>query len=840
MKLDTFTAAHWASVLLPLRQLIASQGVHPGDVIVLVPYAQLMHEARQAWAASGEASFVPRFETTQNWASALQSAGLEAASFEPSTDDIRNDAACDWLTAASLLERAGLSAHKDVLAARVVEAAWSLARLAAAVPPSARSDWGQRHSEALAGGLDAPVLALESAVGQVAVAWAASSAYPTDVLFDASCSLLVVIEGFQPDPLGLALVALWQARDCPAQTLHFPEDSSHAAQAINLQAALDVEDEAERAAACVLARLATGLHPVALVAQDRVLTRRVQAMLSHYGLRVRDETGWKLSTTRAAASLVSLLRAAQWDASTDVVLEWLKNAPGLAAVNVSAAEAELRRAGLRQWQGIGPSQKVAFGLAEQCQLLLAPLQGRKPLALWLRNLRDALQATGQWQTLLNDVAGQALMDAMRLREGQETEFDAFKARMSLREFTAWVNQTLESASFTPEHPVDPQVIFLPLSQLLGRVVQAVVLPGADEIRMPVSPEPTGAWSPAQRALLGLPSREALAVSARAAWQHALCCAPIDVLWRTSEAGERLMPSGFVQTLLLVPGQTLAADARVHRAVLSQPTQWPAPSAQALPVAQLSATAYDDLRRCPYRFFALRQLRLQEPNEMDGELEKRDFGNWLHGLLRHFHEALVASPTADPAQRRSMLDAAADRSTREMHLSESEFLPFASAWPRVREGYLAWLTGHEVEGAKFVAAEVEREMPLGSITLVGKIDRLDRAADGSTLVIDYKAEARSKTAARIKSPQEDTQLAFYAALLDDDELAGAYVSLGEKEPTRSYLQTGLVELRDQLIESIVADMSRIADGAPLPALGEGAACDFCAARGLCRRDFVEVL
>jgi ATP-dependent helicase/nuclease subunit B len=339
-------------------------------------------------------------------------------------------------------------------------------------------------------------------------------------------------------------------------------------------------------------------------------------------------------------------------------------------------------------------------------------------------------------------------------------------------------------------------------------------------------------------VLGLPTRQALATAARAAWQYALRCAPIDVLWRTSESGERLMPSGFVQALLLVPGQAVAADARIQRSLLPQPTQLPAPSAQALQVTQLSATAYDDLRRCPYRFFALRQLRLQEPDELDGELEKRDFGNWLHGLLRHFHEALEASPTSDEETRRSMLDAAAERSTRDMALSECEFLPFAAAWPRVREGYLVWLTGHEAEGTKFMAAEAEREMPLGSITLIGKIDRLDRAADGSTLVIDYKAEARDKTAERIKSPQEDTQLAFYAALLDDDELAGAYVSLGEKEPTRSYVQTGIVALRDQLIDSIVADMSRIADGAPMPALGEGTACGFCAARGLCRRDFVE--
>ena len=71
---------------------------------------------------------------------------------------------------------------------------------------------------------------------------------------------------------------------------------------------------------------------------------------------------------------------------------------------------------------------------------------------------------------------------------------------------------------------------------------------------------------------------------------------------------------------------------------------------------------------------------------------------------------------------------------------------------------------------------------------------------------------------------------------DDTLAAVYVNLGEKEPTRTYDQPDIVELRDALIESIQLDMSRIAQGATLQALGEGKGCDYCAARGLCRKDF----
>ena len=128
------------------------------------------------------------------------------------------------------------------------------------------------------------------------------------------------------------------------------------------------------------------------------------------------------------------------------------------------------------------------------------------------------------------------------------------------------------------------------------------------------------------------------------------------------------------------------------------------------------------------------------------------------------------------------------------------------------------------------------MALGALTLVGKIDRIDRLADGSALVIDYKTEAPGTTAQRIKAGLEDSQLAFYAALLSDDTLAAAYLNVAEKEGSRSYRQEAIVDLRDQLLEGIVSDLTRIAEGHSMAALGEGKACEFCAARGLCRKDF----
>jgi ATP-dependent helicase/nuclease subunit B len=255
---------------------------------------------------------------------------------------------------------------------------------------------------------------------------------------------------------------------------------------------------------------------------------------------------------------------------------------------------------------------------------------------------------------------------------------------------------------------------------------------------------------------------------------------------------------------------------------------------------LTGSAYEDLRRCPYRFFALRQLKLQEADELESELGKRDFGNWLHLLLNTFQNALKNASNAPPDQqihaREAMINIAADEATKTLGLSAEEFLPFAAIWPRVRDGYLDWLATHEASGASYVEGEVWKRMSLGNIELVGKIDRIDHLPDGSRLVMDYKTEPASTTKDRIKEAGEDTQLAFYAALLDDDTLAAAYVNLGEKDITKTYPQPEIVDLRDDLMGGILSDMGRIAEGAPLPALGEGKACEFCAARGLCRKDF----
>ena len=824
-------------------------GAHPARTVVLVPYAQLMPWAQRYWALHHADGFSPRFETTRNWARQL-------AAFVPQGDDLAGDVARDTLTARALLDRAGLTAQRDMLAAPLQEAAMQLAAAVAAVAPPERAAWGAKARALLPDADEGSALRFEAVAARIALEWVLASRHATDVLFDPGVRLsvdaLVVLQGFQEDPLARALHAHWGEK-AVALSLTSAATQAQTRGHIALHAAQDAEDEAQRAAACVMAHVMAGRTPVALAANDRALTRRIRAHLASCGVAVRDENGWTLSTTRAAAQLMAALKACAWNASADEVLDWLKQSPTqdpeLAPTTLQSLERVLRKASVATWAAAAErhwDDKPA--LAAAVTLVQGWREGlRAPRALpqWLQALRALLVANGQWPALEADDAGARVLAALRLQAGQDAELEDWGAaarRMSLAEFTRWANEVLEAARFVPAQLADAPVIVLPMPQLLARPFAALVLPGCDEKRLQPSPEPLGDWTQAQRLAWGLPTRESLEAAQRAAWKHALQTPAVDVLWRTGdEGGEPLLASALVLALHLDGAGRAGADDRSPRTVAANPTARPLPDGSAMPVLRLSSTAYSDLRHCPYRFFALRQLGLQEAEELAAEVDKRDFGNWLHAVLQHFHEALLANPTDDPAQRVERMDTAAQAVTLQQGLGAGDFLPFAAGWPQVRDGYLRWLVQHERAGGHFRQAEVQTSQPLGTLQLVGTIDRIDAVSstgEPTPLVIDYKTENDTVTRKRIGAGAEDTQLAFYAALLSHDTLRAAYVNVGERGETQMHEQEEVVHLRDLLVEGIQHDFERIAAGYPMPALGEGMVCDYCVARGLCRKDFWE--
>ena len=832
----------WKNLLDEVRAHLQEVAAHPARSVVLLPFAQLVPLARRLWVEQFPQAFVPHFETTRSWAMAL-------AIDEPGATDLQFNPGRDALTAATLLDSAGLGAQREPLSAALLAQATQLGQVAASLSPDQRLDWATQARTVLPTTNDGP-LALEGALAQLALAWANSSGFAADALFSARANqaldALVIVSGVQHDLLADALAQHYaeKAFRLDAPMVEVPGQ-------VALHRCADGADEAERAAACVLHHLEAKRTPVALVANDRLLARQISALLAVRGVPLHDETGWKLSTTHAAAQLMALLRACAPQASTDAVLDLLKLSPALHTAAVRTLELQLRRDAIRRWAQV--EARWTKGDHGPWRLLTdarAAMAAPRPLHEWLGATRAALLALGLWQPMQLDAAGAALIDALDLSESAQADLADWppaQRRMGLPAFTRWVQATLEMATFRPPQTADAPVLILPLSQLLGRPLGALVLPGADEQRLPAAPEPTGPWSAAQRRVLRLPAREELQAAQQQAWLLALSVPHVDVLWRSGDDnGEPLMPSPLVQPLLgpdrlavvSLPDQT--PDPRAQRQLTPAPVTPPAPPATLAPaVSALTASAYAALRDCPYRFFAQRLLGRQDDGELEVDLDKRDFGTWLHAVLQSFHVALQADPGAD---RVALMDAAAHAATQAQALNEAEFLPFSANWPALRDGYLSWLTEHEHTGARFDAAERDAQTMLTDaalpvpLRLRGRFDRVDRLADGAAELIDYKTEDVAKTKARVKEGSGDTQLPFYALLAGEPGASAAYVNVSERQGTTSHVPPQLPELAVQLHAGIVHDMARMGAGAPLRPLGEGAVCDWCEARGLCRKDF----
>ena len=295
-------------LLAAIRAEMRQRQAHPARTVVLLPYAQLLPLASRLWATCCPDGFSPQFETTQNWSTRM---GWPP----PGATDIAFDMALDTLTATALLRAAGLGAHQDSLAGLLVQAAHQLTPLAAASVPSDRGLWVEDARRAAVVGMENPALALEAAVARIAVEWAGQSAYASDLLFDASVrsgvDCLLLVQGFAVDPMVAALQQFWGER-LVRLSLADPDlqSSMSGSSAIAWHACHDAEDEAQRTAACAIAHIAAGRFPLALVSTDRALTRRVRSMLESAGVQIRDENGWKLSTSHAAAQVMAVLKAA--------------------------------------------------------------------------------------------------------------------------------------------------------------------------------------------------------------------------------------------------------------------------------------------------------------------------------------------------------------------------------------------------------------------------------------------------------------------------------------------------------------------------------------------------
>jgi len=490
----------------------------------------------------------------------------------------------------------------------------------------------------------------------------------------------------------------------------------------------------------------------------------------------------------------------------------------------------------------------------------------------LDGLAQALQHCGGRDALLADPAGQAAWLALRLpMQGAEPDPVwvglSARIRMDGTGLARWVAQVLEDASFKMEAEQSAgaaEVVITPLTRAVLRPFSAVVMPGADDRQLGSSQAIPGWVHGRQSEEMGLPTPTTLRDAQWASFLLLLAQPDTTCLYRMADGSEPLGPSPWFERWSLHTGRALdtADDVRPLQESAATPMHPPLPRVNGLPLPErISSTSYDSLRQCPYQFFARYLLALRSVDELEEGLDRADYGNWLHAVLQGFHETrqlLIDQPSLadDLALWLRMTQEVTVSQGLDREQTRSYFLPYAAAVDILGQHYLKWLHEHERVGDdghagwRFAQAEQAVEMPwsledargrIHPVRLVGKLDRIDRRGHGEGAqwsVIDYKTGSLHGLKARQKAPLEDTQLAFYAALAefakDSPAVSAAYLHLDDKAATELPHQDVMASAQ-VVMKGVREDLLRIANGAPMPALGEGAVCDYCDARGLCRRD-----
>ncbi|QWD93789.1 PD-(D/E)XK nuclease family protein [Polynucleobacter sp. MG-Unter2-18] len=709
-------------------------------------------------------------------------------------------------------------------------------------------------------------------------------------------------------------VALWAEALSPQmpeeqklQTIQTNTSNAHP-EHWHLIAAKRFEELAWATAKTIEQQLISGKTNIALVAQDRLVARRARALLARLGpsLKIQDETGWKLSTTRAAASLNSwleLLRAPPEGPSAADLLEFLQNPfldlskclnsnstrdpeslNGLVAQLEDILIASQAKSGWETFH-MAIEGSVSHGSAAPNPLLLELLQSiRGRLNRWRgikincalahQYLMDDIELMGMTHGLEKDSAGKQLLE---LLETFYFDVEHQQIAMRLNEWLSLLKTVIEESSYE-ERGVNAAATLsiLPLSSTRFREFESVVMVGCDEQQLPAFSEPPLFFSDALNRLLGGSSIEAQFIQqARDLSQLLISFSSVDLLWQSkSKSGEPLRPSAWIQRLQMVLPNWQVQNASAlfaPRSATATPSQMAIAKLDSdlpMPIS-MSPSAYKALRDCPYRYYVRSLLGLRKLKGFEEGFDASLAGQTLHKILRNFYHAIkseaqksAAAITTDPEMRgvwmQDQLTLISEQVFKRLIEGDARVLGVLRDWQKQIPSFIQWQLDREAQGWQFHDAEVKVgfDLPFTDvdgnerhIRIEGYADRFDVSVDDPELasVIDYKNQSFTKVEQRSEVVLDDPQLLIYArASNESNKIPGCAVSAAEwvalkadvkkdgNGAERSVVVAEMPELMQVFSEQMTEDVQSLWSGKPLTAFAPDSVCQYCEARGICRK------
>ena len=537
----------------------------------------------------------------------------------------------------------------------------------------------------------------------------------------------------------------------------------------------------------VRSKILQGKNKIAVISEDRKLSRRLRALLERANVQLQDKAGWSLATTQAATIIERWLECIEEDFSAYPLLDCLKS-PYLTNVesmvdfkqnvyrfehdlivhenvsgNISEYKKQLknRLKRLTHWPKNSYNELIdTLGFIEDsASALLALHDSNKKFRLseFLHTLLDSLQQLGVIQNYQDDAAGLILLKTFEsLQQGLEFS----DPTLSWQDCRTWLGMALESQHFTP--PTNSSVVqLMTLEQAAYLHFDCIIIAATESQHFPGSAKSSPLFNQAVRASLGLVTWERQREQRHELFNQLLLSSP-EILFTAcnEEKGEQKPVSPWLELLtsfyqLAYPEKfnsgsldSATLDNHTLRELVQSKTEvlvcdekeLPAPTQGAASVIpedlipeRVSASAYQRLINCPYQYFSADGLRLKALEELSDELRKSDYGELIHTILQAFHSghnrygsAFTQQITAD------------NRHAAEDHLlkiSETAFLTVLDnnvlhrswlyRWQKHIPAYINWQIQHQADWSVYQSEKnLETELE-NLVNIYGRLDRIDR-------------------------------------------------------------------------------------------------------------------
>ena len=525
---------------------------------------------------------------------------------------------------------------------------------------------------------------------------------------------------------------------------------------------LEAEDSAQEAKAIAVrirGALEVAQKRVALITPDRELAVRVAGQLRRWGIDVDDSAGIPLLQTPPGTLALALVDAisSRFSASGvlaiakhplvfagDKRLEWLdhvrlldialrgtSNGIGLSAITIRLQTARKPNAELIAWW----SGVVA---------LLAPLERADGhsfdvVLATLRDVATALTDGAIWR-------GASGRELARMWEDVTSGDLSALGRVDATGLVATFKEIFSSAVVRPPYGGHPRVSIFGLLEARLQQADLLICSGLNEGTWPQIAQPDPWLAPAIRRHLKLPTLDRNIGLSAHDLSTALGAEEVLLTRARRDRGGPTVASRFLLRIKALTGKTLRSDDETlaWADALDRPSEKVPFATRPLPkpngeerLVSLSVTDFDQLKSDPYSFYAKRILGLPVLEKVDAEPSYAWRGSLVHDILEKWF-------THDNCAVDKLVERADDL------LAQEATDPLLRAlWqPRIAAG-LRWVADETKrlmmdEGRVVAVAEEPGTITIKGITVRGRVDRIDRTADGDLVIIDYKTGAPPST------------------------------------------------------------------------------------------------